>query len=342
MPVLKKDATNKDHLKMKMTPKIFLRGSMLVWAASVSLMVIFPVLTMKNKPSEIWKPMNSGEQAGLDDYVNNGCSYCHSLFVRPVDWGKGAERIAEPGDYYKYKTIILGTERTGPDLSQEGGEHSNDWHTAHFSNPRNTNPLSLMPSWEFLGEEKLKQLTLYVQSLGGKDAEVRTNRQDFWKKESMKAFLAGPDSNIKWLHSMVPRQWRLMPNPYPATEAALMRGKTIYQEFCIGCHGQMGDGQGRAFKYLTPTPLNFTTLRRNLAGGKYIGGIFYYQIMNGITGTAMPYFKKDLESEKIWDVSNFVAVWFVGYTDANTQPRGIDASYEPAWKNDFILPDSMK
>jgi mono/diheme cytochrome c family protein len=64
--------------------------------------------------------------------------------------------------------------------------------------------------------------------------------------------------------------------------------------------------------------------------------------MNGITGTAMPYFKKALESEKIWDVSNFIAVWFVGYTDADTSPRGIDASYEPEWKNPYQPPDSIK
>jgi cytochrome c oxidase cbb3-type subunit 2/cytochrome c oxidase cbb3-type subunit I/II len=109
-----------------MTPKIFFGGSMLVWTASVSIMVIFPVIMMKNDPSEIWQPMTQKEQEGLDVYVKNGCSYCHSLFVRPSDWGKGAERIARAGDYYKYKTIILGTERTGPDLSQEGGEHSDD------------------------------------------------------------------------------------------------------------------------------------------------------------------------------------------------------------------------
>ena len=51
--------------------------------------------------------------------------------------------------------------------------------------------------------------------------------------------------------------------------------------------------------------------------------------MNGITGTAMPYFKRELESEKIWDVGNYVAVTFIGQTDADTEPRGIDASYEP-------------
>ena len=51
--------------------------------------------------------------------------------------------------------------------------------------------------------------------------------------------------------------------------------------------------------------------------------------MNGITGTAMPYFKKDLESEKIWDVGNYVAVYFIGQSDADTEPKGIDAAREP-------------
>jgi cbb3-type cytochrome oxidase cytochrome c subunit len=327
---------------MKMTPKIFIGGSMLVWAASVSIMVIFPVTTIKNKPSEIWQPVTGKEQEGLDLYVKNGCSYCHSLFIRPVDRGTGAERIAQSGDYYSYKTIILGTERTGPDLSQEGGEHSDDWHLAHFINPRNTSPISLMPSWEFLGSENIDKLTRYVQSLGGSDAEVRTNRQDFWKGKYIRAFDSGPDSNIMWLHSRVPEVWQRMPNPYPATEAALARGKIIYQEFCIGCHGSVGDGHGRAFPYTLPPPLNFTILRRNLVENKYIGGIFYYQIMNGVTGTAMPYFKKSLESEKIWDVSNFVAVWFLGYSDADTEPKGIDASYEPVWKNPYVPPDSTE
>jgi hypothetical protein len=71
--------------------------------------------------------------------------------------------------------------------------------------------------------------------------------------------------------------------------------------------------------------LNFTLL----AGRGISGGILYYQIMNGITGTAMPFFKTDLESEKIWDVGDYVAVFFIGKTDADTVPEGIDASHEP-------------
>ena len=82
---------------------------------------------------------------------------------------------------------------------------------------------------------------------------------------------------------------------------------------------------GPAQPWIYPPPLNFTILKGRGASG----GILYYQIMNGITGTSMPYFKRELESEKIWDVGNYVAHYFIGQSDANTEPRGIDASYEP-------------
>ena len=71
--------------------------------------------------------------------------------------------------------------------------------------------------------------------------------------------------------------------------------------------------------------LNFTILK----GKDISGGILYYQIMNGITGTGMPYFKRDLESQKIWEVGDYVAVYFINQSDANGEPRGIDASWEP-------------
>ena len=48
----------------------------------------------------------------------------------------------------------------------------------------------------------------------------------------------------------------------------------------------------------------------------------------------MPYFKRELESEKIWDVGNYVAVTFIGQSDAYGKPRGIDAAYLPSVKGD--------
>jgi len=325
---------------MKMTPALLIIGSLLMFWASMTVMVIYPAATMKELPSEIWRAMTSEEKAGHNLYVRNGCSYCHSLYIRINDWDVGAERIAQRGDYVGQEPAILGTERTGPDLSQEGGEHPDDWHRAHFINPRFTVPISLMPNWKFLGEDNIRKLTAYVQYLGMKDADVRVGRQKNWKEAAVRAYNSGADNNIAWVHAMVPPAWRIMPNPYPATDAAILRGKTTYQQFCMGCHGPIGDGNGPAAKYLTPTPLNFTTLRRHLVENKYIGGIFYYQIMNGITGTAMPYWKKDLESEKIWDLSNYIATSFLGYTDAGKAPKGIDAAYEPAWKNRYVPPQT--
>jgi len=327
---------------MKMTPALLFVGGLIIFWACVITMVFMPVAMMRSQaPSPIWRPMTATEQAGLKLYVGNGCSYCHTQFVRTLDWDVGAERIAQSGDYDHIEPAIMGTERTGPDLSQEGGEHPDDWHVAHFTNPRFTSPLSVMPSWEFLGADNIRALVAYVQFEGMKDADYRVARQNYWKAEATAAYNQGVNANVEWLHAHVPETWRNMPNPYPATEAGLERGKKMFQQFCVGCHGPIGDGEGPAAQFLTPKPLNFTALRRHLVQNRYIGGILYYQIMNGITGTAMPYFKRALESEKIWDLANYVAVSFIGYTDATFGPKGIDAAFEPAWENTFEPPDKQ-
>ncbi len=314
---------------MKMTPAAIILGGLLVFTPVLFMHVILPWITISEQGSEIFRPRTPLEEEGRSIYVNNGCTFCHTQFVRNFDWDIGAERVSHSGDYVADSPHLIGTERTGPDLTQEGGEHPDDWHMAHFANPRFTRPESVMPSWWFLGPEQIKALTAYEQSLGYKQADGRVERQKYWKAESIKAFEAGPEKNVEWLHNHVPEGWRKVPDPYPTSAAGTGRGHRIYQSYCIGCHGPVGDGMGPAQPYLYPPPLNFTILKdRGVSGG-----ILYYQMMNGITGTAMPYFKKDLESEKIWDVGNYVAVTFIGQSDANAEPRGIDAAYEPVEKD---------
>ncbi|HEY3283593.1 MAG TPA: cbb3-type cytochrome c oxidase subunit II [Armatimonadota bacterium] len=315
---------------MKMTPGLVLVGSLLVFIGSVFAVIVVPAMTMGDKPSGTWRQLSPAEAEGRGLYIANGCTYCHSQFVRTQDWDLGMERVSQTGDYVGRSPHLLGTERTGPDLAEEGGEHPDDWHLAHFSNPRNTRPQSLMPRFGFLRPAEVRALIAYVQGLGAKGADRRVSRQTEWKQKAVAAYRVSADMNVAWLHAQVPDPWRPMPNPYPATSGSLARGEKIYQDFCIGCHGPVGDGQGPAAPFMSPPPLNFTTLRRNLVEKKYIGGILYYQIMNGITGTAMPYFKHELESAKIWDVSNFIAANFVGWDDSNQEPAGIDAAYEPS------------
>jgi mono/diheme cytochrome c family protein len=185
-----------------------------------------------------------------------------------------------------------------------------------------------MPRFAYEGRENIEALIAYVQSLGGSNAVSRMNVQRRFRPDAIAAAMKGEDSKIMWLHSRVPPGWRIIPTETPVTDASVARGEKIYQDYCIGCHGAAGDGNGPAAKYLNPRPVNFPVLRKHLIQGKYIGGILYYQIMNGVTGSAMPYFKKDLESAKIWDVSNYVMYEFINHRDDIYPTVGIPVSYE--------------
>jgi mono/diheme cytochrome c family protein len=49
------------------------------------------------------------------------------------------------------------------------------------------------------------------------------------------------------------------PNPPKAIDATrASRGKTVYERFCISCHGENGDGGGYSAQWLDPHPRDFT------------------------------------------------------------------------------------
>jgi cytochrome c oxidase cbb3-type subunit 2 len=52
--------------------------------------------------------------------------------------------------------MLWGSKRTGPDLARIGGKYSDEWHVRHMNNPRDVVPVSVMPSYTWLAETKLR------------------------------------------------------------------------------------------------------------------------------------------------------------------------------------------
>lgn len=86
-------------------------------------------------------------------------------------------------------------------------------------------------------------------------------------------------------------------------EASVIRGRLVFQHYCVLCHGQEGKGDGRAAKLHTPPPFNLT---RSVAPLTYIEQM----IRNGGTamnrGKGMPPWGEQLTDEQIQDTLNYL------------------------------------
>ena len=96
---------------------------------------------------------------GKQVYIEMGCIYCHSQQLRRESHGADMDRGWGPRasvarDYITQKRVLLGTMRTGPDLTNVGGrlqgDAGRDWHHKHLYNPQITSKGSIMPPFAFL------------------------------------------------------------------------------------------------------------------------------------------------------------------------------------------------
>lgn len=92
----------------------------------------------------------SGLRRGRDIYIAEACWHCHSQFIRPVaneELRHGPRRTMRDDNNTLQRPMLWGTRRVGPDLTNEGGLRSNDWHFAHLTDPSATSPGSIMPRY---------------------------------------------------------------------------------------------------------------------------------------------------------------------------------------------------
>ena len=321
---------------MLITPLMAGIGGLIAFFVVLAVVVWLPIHTFDPPPSGDWAPLSAQAHAGRDLFAQNNCYVCHSGYSRPQDVRTQLyflyPKISQPGDFYgsDQSPNLLGTERTGPDLSQEGGWHPDDWQRMHFYDPRYADPFSLMPPMKSLFSDKqVDQLVSFVQQRSGKSGLLRYAGQLYAKHVNTlnqgfpqpptgfqgagKPIVEGKDVKApeKQLEeapnlSMIDRSYWLASDPLPVTSDNLYRGKTIFLDRCVGCHGINGDGKGPAASFLSPPPADFTDKDDACCGGDTGPGDFYYRILRGWPGTAMENFGDRLSVNDIWRVVMFV------------------------------------
>ena len=149
---------------MKRIEPIILIAAVGFYALAMTSQGILPLLEREvTRPMTVrtidGKTVPSPRRSALEDegrkiYIREGCWYCHSQFVRPVNrdtdkWGP----ITQAGELSYDLPQMLGTRRIGPELSREGNRRSDEWHYAHHWNPRATEPESIMPAFTWLYQD---------------------------------------------------------------------------------------------------------------------------------------------------------------------------------------------
>ena len=102
------------------------------------------------------EPYSALELEGRDLYIREGCNTCHSQQVRPfkTETGRyGPFSMAGEGIYDR--PFLWGSRRTGPDLARIGGKYPDSWHWLHLLDPRQIEPRSNMPAFDFLTRQAL-------------------------------------------------------------------------------------------------------------------------------------------------------------------------------------------
>lgn len=277
---------HKDHKNLVLTAG-------LVFVALSIMVAILPAFQMQETvplPNE--KPLTESEREGLHIYVKENCMACHTQQVRNIEMDKvWGSRPSIPSDYFYSKKrldtwrqspSVLGSERTGPDLTSIGSRQpSDDWHLLHLYNPRAVVSASVMPSYPWLFRE-------VPENMLTKDDREVVAPEAYFNKPGI-ALVASREALllVDYLKSL--KQTELPTGVskdfIPAKKRKQVSGNTsnsqgaspgpdganLYKQVCVACHQDNGKGIPGAFPPLDGSKIvndeNHETLIRIIIQG---------------------------------------------------------------------------
>lgn len=211
-------------------------------------------------------PMTQMERQGLSVYVSENCMACHTQQVRNIEMDKvWGERPSIPSDYYygkqrqdfwRQSPSVLGSERTGPDLTNIGQRQPSDqWHLLHLYNPRSVVPESVMPVYKWLFKEK------DTVDISEEDVVVAVPKEFFNKPGKkivaepealqlvayLKSLKQAPMPGENMIMNFIPAKKEKTEGGSPTAANKSIDGKKLYMNTCAACHQQAGSGLPGAF-----------------------------------------------------------------------------------------------
>lgn len=293
-------------------------GAVGIYIVIVMMIAVAPAIYLSQiPPGPGVQPLTALQDEGRTVYAANGCSYCHTQQVRPLEQDKIFGRPSAPGDFAYQTPELLGSGRTGPDLTNVGATKPSDiWQYIHLYDPRAVVPESIMPNFKFLFEvvdkvpagetavpipeafappegkviptHEAKALVAYLLSL--KQTPIPGYRPDSATVPAVVAAgPAGPGS---------------VTGGSGGYAYAAARGESLYAANCSACHQANGEGIPGAFP-----PLN-----GNGAVVDADPALHIHTVLNGAQGTIidgvqynspMPPFASLLGDAEIADIINY-------------------------------------
>lgn len=222
------------------------------------LVAVGPAISVQRntRPLAGSRPLNELEREGLGVYLAEGCAYCHTQQVRPLAQDTlRYGRASVPGDFarltptdvWRQTPRVLGSERTGPDLSNIGTRQPSDvWQYIHLYQPRAVTAGSIMPAFPWLFEGKnaadsSDTLVPLPPSVAPKRGVVVARRE----AKALVAYLLS-------LRQVPLERTPQAPGPANAAEDA---GARVYETRCSSCHQPAGQGLPGAFPPLAGDPV---------------------------------------------------------------------------------------
>ena len=202
------------------------------------------------------------QQLGRRVYLREGCWYCHSQYVRPVTgetrrWGP----VSEAGEYAYDVPHLFGTRRIGPDLTRVGLKYGDEWHLAHFFNPRMLTPESIMAPFRGLFAMPNAPIKIVDDAAGNRTLERTETTQKLFDFDSKEQIKLTPNADgllfvPMQAHDKFPLVWT--PNKEYTGDTVTIAAETDELHALIAYVQKLGMNRGKWRDLFEPQQLEFT------------------------------------------------------------------------------------